>query len=115
MSPVQIAISSAMMFLNNQFGCKMKLSGEYDMSRIEISNLNSEASFLTDLSATETTNIVGGSSGKKGKEGYGGYGYENEGRGKNEGRGNYGNDGHGNYGNYGSGYGHGYGHGGDCD
>jgi hypothetical protein len=60
-------------------GCKLKLSGEYDMSRIEISNLNSKASFLTDLSATETTNIIGGSEGKKGKgkgkgegEGYGG-------------------------------------------
>jgi hypothetical protein len=84
------------------------------MSRIKISNLNSKTSVLTDLSATETTNIVGGSSGKKG---YGDCGYENEGRGNYGNYGNYGykNEGHGNYGNYGYGYGHGYGHGGDYD
>ncbi len=32
------------------------------MSRIEISNLNSAASFLTELTATDTIQITGGSS-----------------------------------------------------
>jgi hypothetical protein len=59
---MQIAISSVIMSHNNQIGCKLKLSGECDMSRIEISNLNSAASFLTELTATDTIQITGGSS-----------------------------------------------------
>lgn len=75
------------------------------MSRIEISNLNVAQSFLTEISATDTTKIIGGSNSKEGKKGKK---YDDDcGKGR----------GHGGHGGYcDGGYGHGgYGHGYDCD
>jgi hypothetical protein len=92
----------------------MKLSGEYYMSRIKISEIGAASnnlvvdtnSFLEELQATDSAKIFGGNKGK---------GYKEEGKGGKK-YGDYCGDddyGHGGYGGYcGGGYGHGGGYGG---
>jgi hypothetical protein len=95
-----------------------KLRNASIMAMIQISNLNTAetASFLTELQATDSTEIIGGSGGKKYGGGYcgGGYGHGGHGGYGGHGRGE-GGEGRGEGGEGRGGYGRGgYGRGGNC-